>query len=101
MSKKKKNIKLKRGDTVIWTPDNFNKEFWDKLSEEDRVKYYGTLGYGSEKKKLFVFMTRIFAYDESCERRDTGHCVLVDLSDGHIETMRHTNEFRHATEEEF
>ena len=101
MKKKKNKSKIKRGDVVVWTPDNFNKEFWDNLPEEDRIKYYGPLGYGSEKKKLFVFLTSIFEFDDALGRRDTGHCVLVDLDDGHVETMRHTEEFRRATGEEF
>ncbi len=83
---------FKQGTVVIWDSANFNPDYWNNLSEIDRVKYYGALGYGSEKKKLFVFM---------CEINDSGHCVLVDLDDGHIEKMRHTCEFRKATDDEF
>ena len=88
---------FKQGDVVVWTPDNFNQEWWQKLPEEDRIKYYGVLGYGRKKPRLFVFLTEI----RDQEVGDTGHCVLVALDDQSIETMRHTCEFRHATDEEF
>ena len=81
------------GTVVVFNPAAFNPDFWDKLPEEDRIKYYGSLGYGSDKKKFFVFLTEI--------KNAPGHCVLVDLDDGHIETMRHTSDFRQVTEEEF
>lgn len=81
------------GTVVVFNPDSFNPEFWNKLPEKDRIKYYGSLGYGSEKKKFFVFL---------CEVKNApGHCILVDLDDGHIETMRHTSDFREVYEEEF
>jgi len=83
---------LKRGDAVVWTPDNFNKKFWKNLSEEDRVKFYGPLGYGAKKPKVFVFLTSI--------RQAPGHCVLVSLDNQKIETMRHTCEFRLVTDDE-
>jgi len=39
MSKKK----FKSGETVIWDgPNTFNSyDWWDGLSENDRIKYYG------------------------------------------------------------
>ena len=38
MSKKK----FKSGETVIWDgPKTFNYYYWDDLSENDRIKYYG------------------------------------------------------------
>lgn len=84
---------FKSGDVVVWDESNFNQEFWDDLSEEDRIKYYGPLGYGSERPMLFVFLTEI--------TQASGHCVLVSLRDQRVETMRHTCEFRLATDEEF
>jgi hypothetical protein len=87
---------FKPGQVVVWDAKFFNPKYWDGLSEEDRVKYYGALGYGRSKPKLFVFLTEIANKDG-----DTGHCVLVSLEDQKIETMRHTNEFRLATDEEF
>lgn len=84
--------KFKKGTVVVFEPKNFNKKWWKNLSEEDRIKYYGVLGYGQEKQKLWVFLTEI--------RQAPGHCVLVDMDDGHIEVMRHTSDFREATEEE-
>jgi len=85
--------KMKPGTVVIFNTDSFNPEFWSKLSEEDKIKYYGSLGYGSNKKKFFVFLTEV--------KNAPGHCILVDLDDGHLETMRHTYNFREVTEEEF
>lgn len=91
--KKKKRKEFKRGTVVVFEPKNFNPEYWDKLSEEDRVKYYGDLGYGSPKPKFFVYLTKI--------RNAPGHCALVSLDDQKIETMRHDNDFREVKEEEF
>lgn len=92
-----KDEKFQPGTVVVWDCLNLNDNYWTSLSEKERKKYYGALGYGLEKKKLFVFLTAILDADGE----DSGHCILVDLDDGHLETMRHTNEFRKATEEEF
>lgn len=83
---------FKPGTVVVFDPKSFNPNFWDKLSEEDRIKYYGELGYGSNKLKFFVFL---------CEVNESGHCVLLDLDTNQILSMRHTCDFRQATEEEF
>ena len=88
---------FKPGSVVVFDPTHFNPDFWKNLSEEDRIKYYGSLGYGREKPMLFVYMTEIFNADGN----PSGHCVLVSLEDQHIEIMRHTSDFRLATEEEF
>jgi hypothetical protein len=85
--------KFKRGTVVVFDPSNLNQEFWKNLSEEDRIKYYGDLGYGSSKPKFFVYLTEI--------KNASGHCVLVSLDDQKIETMRHDNDFREVKEEEF
>lgn len=84
---------MKPGTVVVFDPSSFNPEFWDKLPEADRIKYYGPLGYGADKKKFFVFLTEV--------KNAPGHCILVDLDDGHIETMRHMSDFREVKEEEF
>lgn len=89
---KKKITKFKRGTVVVFEPNNFNPAYWDGLSEKDRKKYYGPLGYGSKTLKLFVFMTEI--------RNAPGHCILISLDNQKIETMRHTSDFREITEEE-
>jgi hypothetical protein len=100
MSKKsKKRKKIKRGSVVVFDPSNFNPKFWDDLSEEDRIKYYGPLGYG-QKQKLFVFLCEILTADGY----PSGHCVLLELNHQqplNIEYMRHTSDFRLATEDEF
>lgn len=96
--KKKKDIPLKKkkkfkaGTVVVFDPRNFNPDYWNNLSEEDRIKYYGALGYGQEKLKLFVFSMHI--------KNAPGHCVLVSMDDSHTEMMRHTDDFREVTEEE-
>ena len=95
---------FKNGDVVVWDGQNkLNPDYWNKLPEETRIKYYGDLGYGRDKPKLFVYlapiMTGIDPYDD--QRYHSGHCVLVSLDDQKIETMRHDFEFRLATDEEF
>ena len=85
--------KFKPGTAVVWDYRNFNPEYWDSLSEKDRKKYYGDLGYGSKKPVVFVFLCEIL--------NAPGHCVLVNLDNQKIETMRHTDEFREVTEDEF
>lgn len=86
----KDNFKL--GTVVVFEPKNFNPDFWNNLSEKDRIKYYKSLGYGSDKKKFFVFLTEI--------KNSPGHCILVSLDDGRIEVMRHISDFREVTEDE-
>lgn len=81
------------GTVVVFDPESFNPKFWERLSEEEKIKYYGPLGYGQEKVKRFVFLCEI--------RNAPGHCVLVSLDDQKIETMRHTSDFREVTDEEF
>jgi hypothetical protein len=93
--KRKKSFKI--GSIVVFEPKNFNQDYWNGLSEKDRIKYYGPLGYGQKNKKLFCFLAPILDADGS----DSGHCVLADLDDGKIEVMRHTSDFRKATEDEF
>jgi hypothetical protein len=89
---KKRDPKFKPGTVVVFDPASFNPNFWDKLPEEDRIKYYGPLGYGSDKIKLFIYMSEI---------NDSGHCVLIDMDTNENVIMRHTSDFRPATEEEF
>jgi hypothetical protein len=98
----KDDIKFKSGDVVIFEPKNFNPSFWDSLSEEDRIKYYGPLGYGSEKPKLFVYITDIMQGTYGNEKRySSGHCVLIDMDTNEIQMMRHPTDFRLATDDEF
>lgn len=85
------------GTVVVFSSDNFNPAYWNGLSEAARLRAYGSVGYGKEKPELFVFVCPICDSDVG----DTGHCVLISLDDQHIETMRHTSDFRAATEKEF
>lgn len=91
--KKQKMKRFTQGTVVVFDPTSFNPDFWNKLSEKEKLKYYGPLGYGSDKKKFFVFITEI--------KNAPGHCVLADLDDGRIEVMRHISDFREVSEEEF
>lgn len=81
------------GTVVVFDPSSFNQEHWKGLSHDDKVKYYGPLGYGQQKPKFFVFLCEI--------KNAPGHCVLVSLDNQQIETMRHTNDFREVDDEEF
>lgn len=94
---------FKQGDVVVWDPgERFITSLRKSHTEAEMIKFYGVLGYGAEKKPLFVFMAPINGYDDLLrETRDTGHCVLLNLDNGVIERMVHTHELRLATEEEF
>ena len=85
------------GSVVVLDPASFNPDFWARLSEEDRIKYYGPLGYGLKKSKLFVYICEI----NDSSGRESGHCVLIDMDTGQNVLMRHTCDFRPATQEEF
>lgn len=86
--------KFNSGDTVVFDPNSFNSEYWNGLSEEDRIKYYGPLGYGrpADKPLLFVFLME--------HHPQQGHCVLVNMENQQIETMRHIEDFRLAKDDE-
>jgi hypothetical protein len=96
----KRSEKFRPGDVVVFDETSFNPEYWDKLSEEDKVKYYGWTGYPN-KKKLFVYLTDIYQTYENEGRMTSHHCVLVSLDDQSVKTMVHPSEFRLATEYEF
>lgn len=90
---------FKAGDTLIFDHSNLREEFWNKLTEEEKVRYYGQYGYEttwypgqSNRIKLFTFI---------CEHSpQNGHCVLMDMDDGKLLPMCHMNNFRLATEDE-
>lgn len=88
-----KKHKFKSGTVVVFEPNNFNPEYWNNLSEKDRMKYYGDLGYGSKTPRFFVYLTGI--------KNAPGHCVLVSLDNQKIHTMRHDSDFREVREDEF
>lgn len=89
---KRKRRKFKLGDTVVFEPKNFNKKWWDAQKKEDLLRYYGSLGYNAPKLHLFMFVAE--------HSQQPGHCTLISLADQHVETMRHTSDFRLATEDE-
>jgi len=99
MKKSSKKLKIKPGDAVVWDP-GVDSNLLNGLTEKQRIKYYGPLGYGQDKVKVFVFLSAINSMFDG-KMRDSHHCLLVDLDNGKIEYMRHTDEFRRATEDEF
>jgi len=80
------------GDTVLFDCNNLNPDHWNNLSETQRLEYYGYLGYGDKRQKLFSFITEMIP--------QFGHCILIDISNGKIITMVHIDLLRLATEEE-
>ena len=92
LSSMDEELNFKLGDTVVFDHTTLNEEWWNKLPEEDKIKYYGPLGYGRDRPVLFTFI---------CEHSpQTGHCMLVNMENQQIETMRHTENFRLATDDE-
>ena len=82
---------FKIGDTVVFEPLNFNPAYWNATTEKERIKYYGDLGYGSDKLVLFTFI---------CVHKPQDHCVLINMDNQKVETMRHWEDFRLVTDEE-
>jgi hypothetical protein len=80
------------GDTVTLEIDHFNPDFWNGLSESDRIKYYSVFGYGSKPCKLFTFIT--YHYPQ------LDHCVLMDIDDGKLFPMCHASNFRLVSDDE-
>lgn len=74
--------KFKLGDAVV-----FDREF-----PPMEAKYYNPLMFKDGKQRVFIFITEI--------NQAPGHCVLVPLDGGPVEWMRHTADFRLATEDE-
>lgn len=104
MSKKKDKLRIRRGDVVT-----LDLETIKDYSDEDKQKYYWYLGYGEEKPRMFVFITRIYSQHEwehrpgkmKKHRVDSGHCVLMDMDTQKLVSMAHTVNLRHAEESEF
>ena len=86
-------VKFKPGDTVAFDPESFNPDYWDDLTLEQKEYYYGDLyDFQLDTPVLFTFL---------CEHSpQVGHCVLVNMSNQKVETMRHTNNFRLVTDDE-
>lgn len=82
---------FKPGQVVVFDDDSVI-----NISEEYAIKYYTCLGYKLTKKPLFVFLCEILDGEY-----DSGHCVLLELGTNKIESMRHTSNFRLATDDEF
>ena len=82
---------FKPGDTVIFNPKSFNPSYWDILTENSKIKYYGRFGYGCELK-LFTYI---------CEHSPQfGHCILMDMDTGELLPMCHTSNFRLVSDDE-
>lgn len=87
------NCPFKPGDTVAFDPTSFNPEYWDNLTLGQKEYYYGDLyDFEHDKPILFTFL---------CEHHpQTGHCVLVNMDNQKVETMRHTCDFRLVGDDE-
>ena len=95
----KENNMFKAGDTVIFDHANLRQEFWNGLTEEAKVKYYGQYGYETIHWSGQITHIKLFTF--ICEHSpQTGHCVLMDMDDGKLLPMCHINNFRLATEDE-
>lgn len=87
------DYEFEMGDTVFFDVDSFNPEYWNGLSMDDKKKYYGDLyDFDNYKPIHFTFITE--------HQPQTGHCVLINMSNQKVETMRHTDNFRLALEDE-
>jgi hypothetical protein len=53
----------------------------------DYIKYFKHL-----EDRQFIYLGDIV--------QSPGHCILIDMEDGHIEVMHHTDNFRVLTEDE-
>lgn len=101
MSKKKKKRRIRRGDVVTLDLSTLG-----NYSDEDKRKYYWPLGYGEDKPRMFVFITRIYSQMKwgkkmKSHRVDSGHCIIMDMDTRKFESMVHTANLRHAEEDEF
>lgn len=85
---------FRMGDTVMFDPESFNPDYWDNLSNSDKRKYYGDL-YNFDNPDhpyLFTFITEHYPQH--------GHCILINMQNQKIETMRHTSNFRLVEDDE-
>jgi len=85
--------KIEPGTVVVFDENLINSFVWNRMSQEEKVKNYGFLGYRSDKIKRFVFLCEI--------KNAPGHCVIVDLETQQLLTMVHTNILREVKPEEF
>jgi len=85
--------KIESGTVVVFDENLINSFVWNRMSQEEKVKNYGFLGYRSDKIKRFVFLCEI--------KNAPGHCVIVDLETQKLLTMIHTNILREVKPEEF
>lgn len=82
------NKKFKPGDTLIFDPTSFNPDYWNGMTLDQQKRYYGDLYNfeNPEKPFLFTFICEHFPQH--------GHCVLVNMDNQKVETMRHISDFR-------
>lgn len=83
--------KFKCGDTVVFDPKSFNPNYWNRLSKEEKSKYYGHL-HNDKDPILFTFLCH--------HQPQHGHCTLINMDTNEVLVMCHTGNFRLATEEE-
>lgn len=85
--------KFKAGDTVAFDPTSFNPDYWNDLSLAQKKRYYGDLyDFDNDKPYLFTFL----CYHSP----QVGHCVLINMDNQKVETMRHPDDFRLVGDDE-
>lgn len=87
-------MKFKPGDTVVFNIESFNSEYWDGLSETRKREYYGMLYNfnNPEDPYFFTFLAEHWPQH--------GKCVLVNMQNQVVETMREMRSFRKVGEDE-
>lgn len=84
---------FKIGDTVAFDPNSFNPDFWNTLTLDQKKRYYGDL-YDFDKNKPYLFTFLCYHSPQ------VGHCVLVNMENQKVETMRHPENFRLVGDDE-
>lgn len=108
---------FKPGDTVIFSLKNINTDFWMNLTNSEKIKYYGDffhLEYDFSKYDLSCCQPLLNPHNtipiENCKPKlftyvcehspQFGHCVLMDINNGELLPMCHTNNFRLVSDDE-
>lgn len=88
---------FKLGDIVVFEPKNLNPNFWNKLSERERIFHYDDFGYRGENfqiDKFFIFITPINYPDG-----DNSKAIILDMGLQRFISVT-ISMFRKATESE-
>ena len=80
---RRKNKNFRLGDTLAFDPNTLPEEY----SLDQKKRYYGDL-YDFDNNKPFLFTFICEHYPQF------GHCVLINMNNQKVETMRHITNFR-------